>query len=223
MLSLAYKHMKPNLDFSLIDKTEKEDTDYMKMVVSTREPPNIYQQLQLNQHSKDDKISKCEQQSAAEHELQQTTDMNSQQPQEEHKVQSREAKSVNTKVAMRKVMIILSVMVAVNIVMLMLLTAAPILGGIQIQSKFEQVMSAQNLSTNQINDLTVSTNENIAQISMQLKETYYNISRISRELGTTNDTLTSAQNQYESRSHLPYHHTVPYSSQKHKFCTNTHY
>ena len=57
-----------------IDKTEKEDTDYTEINVkklSTREP-HIYQQLQLNQRSKDaiyDKISKCEQQSAAEHEL----------------------------------------------------------------------------------------------------------------------------------------------------------
>ena len=60
-------------------------------------------------------------------------------------------------------------MLTLNIVILLLLIVTAIVGGIQIQSKFEQVMSAQNSSTSQVNELTAKTNANISRISMQLE------------------------------------------------------
>ena len=54
--------------------------------------------------------------------------------------------------------------------MLLLIIAAAILDGIQIQLKFEQIMTTQSFSMGQINKLTASTNENISQISIELTE-----------------------------------------------------
>ena len=64
------------------------------------------------------------------------------------------------KAAKKQMKRVLLVMVTVNIVILLLLTVLAIVGGIQIQSKFHQVMSRQNLSTSQINELTTKTNAN---------------------------------------------------------------
>ena len=50
----------------------------------------------------------------------------------------------DTKAAKIQMKRVLLVMVTLNIVILLLLTVTAIVGGIQIQSKFEQVLSAQN-------------------------------------------------------------------------------
>ena len=106
-----------------------------------------------------DKIPKYEGQGANEYEPQQAASMTSQQLPQEHQVKSliREAESDHNKVEIRKMKIVLSVMVTVNIVVLMFITITAIVGGIQIQSKFERVMGGQNLSTSQNNELDATT------------------------------------------------------------------
>ena len=77
------------------------------------------------------------------------------------------------KAAKTKIKIVLLGMLTVNIVILLLLTVLAIVGGIQIQSKFEQVVSAHVLSI-KINELTASTNVNFSQILQTIDSEFNN-------------------------------------------------
>ena len=233
--------------FATTDKKNRHVHHIMEMSPMTAEvttqPSHLYQPLQMNQRSKDHiyQDRALQKQSESEYELveEPVTNVHTQQqpnvyqPLKQDQIHKNEiyqgpstggAGSDDTKPAdstsVKKMKIVLLVTVTVNIAMLLLIITAAILGVIQIQSKFEQVMTTQNLSMSQINELTASTNENISQISMQLQQnisqvssqlnainrdigeltalTYHNISMISLQLTATNDNITSVLNQLDT-------------------------
>ena len=172
----------------------------------TNEPSHQYQPLQINQRNRDSNyqdIAKPKQ-TQSEYELVEhpVTNVRTQRPnvyqslkqtrkqKDEICQQTGGAGSDDTKAAysVKKMKIVLLVTVTVNIVMLLLVIAAAILGVIQIQSKFENVVSNQHLSMSQINELMAATKEDVQDImdnvSHLTMEIYKNVSlQINNDIG----------------------------------------
>ena len=163
----------------------------------------MYQPLQLNQRDKDvvyDRISKTRTELAYErvqrtnqeqHEYQ-SLELNQGRSDESNQGMSKKGEEHrNTEAAIKRMKIILLATVIINIVILLLVTIAVIVGGIKIQSNIVDINSDISLISSQ---LEAAIND-LGELAVS---THHNISLISRELSATNGNLTFALNKTDT-------------------------
>ena len=168
-------------------RSEREREQVTMTTLPNHEQSQLYQPLQGDQCSSDDIYENLTKPELAEeeHELDPMTNIPTQrnthrslepiQGDDDEIYQGmtkKEAELDNLKAAMKKIKMVLVAAVIVNIVLLVILTPAVILGNVHSQSQFKKQISSQLNATNSyVSELTASTKSSINQISTQLTMT----------------------------------------------------